>query len=89
MSDDEMLEIAKTARDAYPHGWWQKSWMCETAPHPESRELSELLCFFADEDAPRFWDYPIAGKFVATFDPPTVYRLLKRIAELEAKNGIA
>ena len=51
-----------------PGPWWQKSWMTQTQPPGAKTELSDLLCYFDDEDAPRFWNYHEDGLFVVKLE---------------------
>lgn len=51
-----------------PGPWWQKSWLCTSAPPGANKELSEMLCFFADEGEPRFWNYEGDGQFIVKLE---------------------
>ncbi len=51
-----------------PGPWWQRSWMTDAAPPGAKTELSHMLCFFADEGEPRFWDYINDGMFIVKLE---------------------
>lgn len=80
MTHDELRKLAEAAT---PGPWWQRSALTPEPTEDGATELSELLCFFPDEDHPRFWDWINDGAFVAAANPKTVLELLDRIAELE------
>lgn len=84
LSQEERNELRRLALAAKPGPWWQKSHECPTAPSPDATELSSLLCFFADEGEPRFWDWINNGKYVAAANPQTMLALLDQIDALEA-----
>ena len=67
-----------------PGPWWQKSWMCESAPPGAKTELGDLLCAFDDEGKPRFWDYVNDGQFVVKLE--NAWPLIR--AELRKSLGI-
>lgn len=61
---DELAAMAERERAATPGPWWQKSHRTPTAPHPDARELSSLLCYFPDEGEPRVWCWDTDGEFI-------------------------
>lgn len=74
--DDPWAELERLARavPADKRVWWQFSSDTQTG---EGVELSELLCYFDDEGAPRVWDWPVTGKFIAAANPATILKLIE------------
>lgn len=63
-------EMRKLCEKATPGPWYQGSW--KQPPIEGAKELSDLLCYFDDEEKPRFWNWEFDGEFVAaarTFIP--------------------
>ena len=65
----DMLKVAQEAvelgKKATPGPWWQRSVDTPNPPSENATELSDLLCFFDDEGAPRVWDWMGTGALIA------------------------
>lgn len=66
LTPEQISGLKELAGKATPGPWYQESWKQPKPPCEGATELSRLLCCFADEPAPRFWNWHTDGEFVAS-----------------------